>query len=196
MSGELKSPALLGEVPTVFVKGGTTTSSYDKEIKRREVDAERRRAVQDAMYATRARGQRLGEMVRLGSLAFVNQTTPRLVLSYLNADKTVRQQAISEVTLVPKEDEPNKWVTTFTMVCPRCVARGVPQGEAQMFIRDEHRKFWIDERRKGVVTVEYAWGVRQTVFVAGVVTVQDIVRCSNYNCDYACRIDQSNVIEV
>jgi hypothetical protein len=196
MSGELQRSAYMGGVPIGLVRGGTTTSSYDKLVASQEQDAKRRRAGQDAMYAVRARRRRLGEMVRLGSLSFVNQTTPRLVLNYLNADRTVRQQCVSELTLIPAADRPNEWVLTFTLVCPRCVARGVPQGQAQMFVRDEHRKFWIDERKKGTVQVEYAWGWREAIYIAGTVTVQDIIRCDNYNCNYAVHIEDSNVLEV
>ena len=195
MSGDKVSGFTAGGVPIGIVKGGTTSSRYDNHVAKEEEAARGRRAVQDAMYAKRAEKRKPGELVRLGSMNFVNQTTPRLVLSYLNKDKTVRQQAISEITMIPIEGRSGEVEMTFTMVCPRCVARGVPQGQSQMHVRESHRKFWLDERQKGVVKVEFGWGEKQIVMIAGTVTCQDKIRCDNTNCDYVVRIDHSNVIE-
>lgn len=185
-----------------LVRGGTTRASYDAEMKRRSYEAEQRRAHQDRAYAIQEQAQgHSGEVARIGSLGLINATSPRLVLSYLNRDRSVRQQCKSEITMIPVEGRPNEWQTMFAMVCPKCVARGVPQGEAQMLIRDSHRKFTLDERFKGQVeVVEYHFpdgtAYRERVVIAGKVSVHDIVRCDNYNCDYACRIENSNVIEV
>jgi hypothetical protein len=195
------APATVGGVPIGIVKGGTTTSSYDNELAKRKLDAERRRAHQDRMYATRDAAVRQGDAARIGSVNLMGPETPRLVLNYLNADKTVRQQAVSEITLVPIPSRPTEWEATFTLVCPKCVARGVSQGESQMYIRDSHRKFTLDERRKGeVVIVDFCmpdgdkWQTH--VVIAGTVSVHDIVKCDNYNCNFRCRIENSNVIEV
>jgi len=182
--------------PVGIVKGGTTSSRYDAEMQKSEQEAQRRRIVQDAMYAKADAPRQLGESVRFGSRRLINETTPRLVLSYMNKDNTVRQQAVSELATSSIPGRPEEIETNFTLVCPRCVARGVPQGQAQMHIRDSHRKFFLDERKRGVVTVEYAWGTRQAVLIAGTVTCQDIIRCSNHNCDFACRIDDSRIYEV
>jgi len=201
MSGEKDGGLTVAGCPITIVKGGTTTSRYDAEQSRRKLDADRRRAHTDRMYATRDHAIKQGDAARIGALRMVNEESPRLVLNYLNRDKTIRQQALSEITLLPVAKKKNEWETTFTMVCPRCVERGVAQGEAQMHVRDSHRKFTLDERRKGevvVVSFQYDDGTKfqQAVLIAGTVSVHDTVRCDNYNCDFACRIDDSNVIEV
>jgi len=129
----------------------------------------------------------------------INQNSPRLILRYLNKDGSIHLECKSEITLVPPPNSSDAapLEMMFAMVCPRCVSRGVPQGEAQMMIRESHRKFWIDEKRKGQVEpLEWPGGVREFVTICGTVTVQDIVRCSNYNCNYAVRIENSNIREV
>jgi hypothetical protein len=181
---------------TLIIKGGTSTSATDRDNEWRRHDAEKRRKEQDAMYAVRDTAAQRGDAVHLGSHQFVNETSPKLVLDYLNRDGSIRQQAISEITMPPLEGGADGQLDMmFTMVCPRCVARGVPMGNAQMMIRNSHRKFFLDERTKGVKTVEFAWGQRQVVVVAGTVTVQDLIKCDNVNCDFRCRIDKSQVRE-
>lgn len=184
-------------VPTIIVKGGTTSGRHDREMQRRKADAERRRGVQDAMYRRRDLAKTQGGVARIGETLLLNQGSPRLVLNYLNADGSLRQQCKSEITVVPKKDRPNEWETVFALVCPRCLERGLPAGESQMLVRDSHRKFDIDESKKGtVIMLDYAWGYREPVVIAGTVTCHDVIRCNNYNCNYAVRIEDSKVIEV
>ena len=188
-------------VPTVIMKGGTTTSSYDREMAKRKADAERRRAIQDEQTAVARRGvtrDRSGvSLGRLGSARMITADSPRLVLYYMAADKTVRQECKSEITFYEHPTKPGEMDMMFAMVCPKCLERGVTQGESQMLIKAAHRKFWLDERTKGtVVPLRDAWGNLDPVIICGTVTVEDTVRCSNYNCAYAVRINNSQVFEV
>jgi hypothetical protein len=184
-------------VPTIIIKGGTTSGRYDREIARRKADAEQRRGVQDAMYERRAKSQTAGDLARIGESSFLTQGSPRLVLDYLNSDKTIRQQCKSEITMVPMKDDPTQLDMMFALVCPRCLERGLPAGESQMLVRNSHREFALDERKKGsVVMLEYTWGFREPVVIAGTVTCKDIIRCANHNCGYAVRIENSKVVEV
>jgi hypothetical protein len=191
-----------GQAPMGMVRGGTTSMRYDREVKQREVEAEARRAYQDKQYgAGREAAQRGDTVTRLGSMRLINESSPRLVLSYLRRDKTVRQQCKSEITMMPIEGKQNEWEIMFAMVCPHCVARGVPQGQAQMLIRSENRKFSLDERLKGTIVVldhDYGDGMpfKEPVIIAGTVTAHETIRCDNHNCTFACRIDNSNIIEV
>lgn len=157
------------------------------------------------MYDRRAEARSRGELARIGETSFVNNSTPRLVLHYLNHDKTIRQSAICEITADPTVDaEKIGKAMMFTMVCPRCVARGVPMGDAQMLVRDSHRRWTLHTEKdvgKGypgagdVVMVEFGWGQREPVIVAGTVSCHDLIRCDNHNCDYAVNIDHSRVFE-
>lgn len=192
---EKKGFTVGGVAPTVIIKGGTSSSSYDQLMAKKAHDAEQRRAHQDRQVAaaSAAQGQN-GVVARLGSRKFVTSESPRLVLRYLNPDRSIKQECISEVTHVngAKQGELD---IMFSLVCPKCLERGIPQGEAQLFVRDSHRKFFLDPTKSGPVAVDTAFG-RQVVNVCGVVTVRDVVRCSNYNCNWSVRIEDSNVIEV
>jgi len=195
----------------VFVKGGTSTSTYDNEMARRRDDARKRRDHEDRVADIASRGIRPGEAARLGEQRFVNQSTPMLVLFYMNRDGTVRQEAISEITMM-EGGKQGELDLMFTLVCPRCVERGVPQGESQMMVRNSHRPFELheDERavRFGVEVRKFKKGqtvmvphpfaplTQIAIIIAGTVWCKDTVRCDNYNCNYAVRIEGSQVVEV
>lgn len=183
-----------GVAPVVIVKGGTTSSRYDQQIKLKEADAERRRQIQDQREQ---RAQNLvgedGSIATLGSHRLINGASPRLVLQYLNRDRTVRQECISEITQIEGKD-PGTLDTMFSLVCPKCLERGLPQGESQLFVKDSHRKFFLDTKKAGVQVVEYGY-MKQIVHICGTVTVNDVIRCSNYNCTWAVQIADSKVME-
>lgn len=188
-------------VPTVIMKGGTSSSSYDKEMAKRNADAERRRALQDEQAAVAAQGAKVDKdgfsLGRLGSARMVTQQSPRLVLYYMNKDKSVRQECKSEITFYEHPTKPGEMDMMFAMVCPRCLERGIAQAESQMLIKAAHRKFWLDEKLKGqIVALRDPWGNLDPVLICGTVTVQDVIRCANYNCNYAVRINDSKVYEV
>ena len=202
MSEEKKPKMSVGGVtpskpiaPMVMMKGGSSSGSYDKMMAKKKADAEARRAYQDRQMTAASKMQGAdGSVARLGSRSMINADSPRLVLRYRNRDGSIRQECISEITNVngAKQGELD---TMFSLVCPKCLERGIPQGEAQLFIRDSHHKFFLDSNKTGPQRVETAFGP-QIVLVCGVVTVRDIVRCSAYNCDWAVRIEDSNVMEV
>lgn len=183
----------------VFVKGGTSTSRYDNEMARRRADADNRRVGQDQMGAIGQRGVRPGEAARLGSNRFLTETTPRVVLLYRNKDKTVRQECISELVEVESKEQ-GRLDRLFVMVCPRCVARGVPQGESQVIVRSSHRKFYLDDsegkKNQIVVVRDPISGHPAPVLIAGTIYCEEILRCNNYNCDWAVKIADSCVDEV
>lgn len=190
-----------GGVPTVIVKGGTTSAAYDKEMAKRKADAERRRAIQDEQASVSRKGAHIDSgkgfsIARLGSARMITQESPRLVLYYMNKDKTVRQECKSEITFMEHPTNVGEWDMMFAMVCPRCLERGIAEGESQMMIRQSHRTFWLDEKLKGtVVALRDPWGNLDPVIICGTVTTQDVIRCSNHNCNYAVRIQDSQVHE-
>jgi hypothetical protein len=185
------------KAPVVFMKGGSTSAAYDKQIAQKKADAEARRSLQDQQMDVANRPAQLGgpaEVARLGSHKMITSESPRLVLRYLNRDKSLRQECISEVTSIAGQ-RPGEIDTMFSLVCPKCLERGLPQGESQLFVRNSHRKFHLDTRKAGPRIVETPFG-RDVVLVCGTVTVDDPVRCSNFNCTWAVRIDGSDVREI
>jgi hypothetical protein len=207
---EMKSGAVEPHIaaPLGLVKGGTTSAAYDEMLKASEWDANRRRATADRQAQIAQRGARQGEAARLGSTSFL-RGAPRAVFFYLNRDGTIRQECVSEITMI-EGNEPGKLDLMFTIVCPRCLERGVPQGHSQCQVRSSHRRFHIREDPhtikmgtervllgKGqVVKLSTPDGQPWPVIVCGSITCDDVIRCDNYNCDWAVRIDESRVYEV
>lgn len=194
--------------PHVFVKGGTSSSTYDKELAQRRAQAEARRAGVDKMAADVRNADAsqgvMSAMMSRTAAADGSSQVPKMVLNFLGAERKVVQQAVVDLVTVPRSDGGVEMA--FIMVCPDCVARGVPEGDAQMLIRDSHRKFFVDVTKAGIVPVEkYEYAgkdasgddtfvrVLEQQPVVGKVTVNDRIKCANYNCTFACRIDASNV---
>jgi hypothetical protein len=185
----------LPAAPMGLVKGGTSRSSYDRSLAEADADTKARQAADDQRAAMTESAD--PQRPRIQSMRFIDQATPRLVLYYMNKDKTVRQEAISEITMVEGKEQ-GTLDLVVAMVCPKCVDRGEPQWNAQMLLKSSHRKFHIDEKRKGeVVTVNdplSPTGFRMLV-IAGTITAEETIKCSNYNCTFACKIDNSQVWE-
>lgn len=181
------------KTPSILFKGGTPSSSWEKEQKEKQENARRRRQHQDAQFALSKQGMSgdngLG-IARLGSKRLITDDAPRLILNYRNYD----QEGISEITFVPRQDKPSEMEMMFTLVCIGCLKRGVRLEEAQLMVRESHRQFSIDDRLKNKKPrMVEGFGL---VTPAGLVSAKDIIRCTNYNCNWAVKVIESVVDEV
>jgi hypothetical protein len=181
--------------PMVMMKGGTTSSGYDRQMAQKVAEAESRRQHEDRVADMIENQQHLGGIGRIGAQKFVTKDSPRLILYYLNRDGSIRQECVSEITMIPKAGSPGELDMMFTLVCPRCLERGLVAAESQLMIQSSHRKFHFDDRKKSLVELIGPDGPFM-VHQAGTVTVDNTIRCSNYNCNWAVRIDDSKVREV
>lgn len=173
--------------PQVLIRGGTMSSRQTNKMRQDEVDANRRRALQDQQQQIAGSQQGAGGVAALRSRKLITQDSPRLVLWYKKHD----QYCLSEITMVPGTSgglEP-----MFTLVCTRCLERGVPQGQAQLQVRNSNRSFAIDDTKRGPQTI-HEGNVPRVVMSCGTVTVNDTVRCGN--CGWAVKIVDSRVEEV
>jgi len=198
MSDPVKGGSSIGASPLqIIVKGGTTSSAHDKERAKQKAMADLGRAHQDKQQIAADQGTRMTKdgfvSSRLTSLKMMDGGSPRAVLFYLNKDKSVRQECISEVVLANGED------MTFTMVCPKCLERGEPHGSAQIMVKKSHRRWQLDTKRAGEVVPVFdpfhnqMMGIR----ICGTINAQDeILRCSNFGCTWAVKIANSKVEEV
>jgi hypothetical protein len=173
--------------PTVFVKGGTLSSSQTNQIKQAEHEANQRRAKQDQEMAAAAQPMGPGSIGSLRSRKLVTEDSPRLVLWYRKQE----QECVSEITMVPGSS--GQLDPMFTLVCTKCLERGLPQGQAQLQVRNEHREFSIDHTKRGPKRVFFG-NVPKVVNICGTVTVKDKVRCGA--CGWTVRIIDSKVEEV
>lgn len=177
----------LSSVPTVILKGGTLSSKQTNEIKQAEHEANQRRAQQDQQMAAAAQPLGPGAVGSMRSRRMITQDSPRLVLWY----KKHEQECVSEITMVA--GSAGVMDPMFTLVCTKCLERGLPQGQAQLQVRNENRKFSIDHTTRGPKKVFFG-STSQIVQICGTVTVEDKVRCPS--CGWTVRIVDSKVEEV
>lgn len=177
-----------GVAPEVIVRGGTMSGRETNRIAAEEHAAEERRAFEAQKQQIAQTEHGPGSMASMRSKKLITQDSPRLVLWYRKHE----QNCLSEITMVagPKGLEP-----MFTMVCTKCLERGVPQGQAQLQVRSSHRSFAVDDTKAGPQRVEFG-STWQIVQVHGTVTVHDIIRCPEAGCGGAYKITDSRVEEV
>lgn len=193
MSDPKDTPSTLGGgAPEIIIKGGTAPSSYDRERETGRRMGELGREHQDKQMRAAAAGDQITSdgfvSSRLHSLRLADSDAPKLVFYYMNRDKTVRQECVGEILYTPEQEE------FFTLVCPKCIERGEPADRAQVMVRKSHRIWELDIRKAGtLVRLRDPWGKEFWVRLAGTVTAQDTLRCSNFNCDWAVRVDDSKV---
>ena len=194
MSDGKEDASSIGASPlTIIVKGGTRSSAHDKARAQENQATELGRAHQDRQVASQ--GDRMTKdgfvSSHLTSLRMMDTGSPRLVLFYLNRDKSIRQECVAEVVVMGDGD------SLFTMVCPKCLERGESHGASQVMVRNSHRKFHIDPRRLGeIVMLTDPFGQPFQVRICGTVTCEEILRCSNVGCTWAVQVSESKVYEV
>ena len=196
----------------IMVQGGTRSSRYEQQRAERRHRSEASRDYQDTLAtATRRQDHRTTAKLfgmdaseagvgvsNLSTHSSSMRGTPKLLLRYMNRDRTMKQECISQVIQLPNPQFPNNIELAFDMVCVRCLEAGEEHGAAQMLIKQSHRKFWVDDTLSGtLVTAEMPDpnGNPIVLVLAGTITTQDIVRCSN-NCGFSVRIDNSEVWQV
>jgi len=196
MSDTPKGGSSLGASPLqIIVKGGTTSSAHDTERAKQKAMTELGRAHQDKQQRAADMGSGMTKegfvSAHLTSLRMMDSGSPRLVLYYLNRDKSIRQECVAELVMTPDGD------SLFTLVCPKCLERGESHGSAQVMVRHSHRKFFLDQRKNGtIVMLTDPFGKPFQVRICGTVTCEETLRCSNVGCTWAVKIADSKVEEV
>lgn len=164
-----------------IVRGGTTTSAWDKEQARREADAEVRRKQLDA-------DRRLASipLEQGGAMMFDHNfadplTTPKVHIRYVNSKKeTIMDQLCEMVTDDISGD------TILQFVCPKCVMRGIHPGDAQCTVRDSNRKWHLDTRTSGMAKIQTVdmrgRPVLEPYLNAGMIMDTDVLVCPAFNC--------------
>jgi hypothetical protein len=188
-----KSPSPIGGAPLIHVRGGTTSSRHDRqqhEARQAAQVGRQQKAKQEQAVAQQGMTKQGFVSARIHSLRMMDRGHPQLVLYYMNRDKSVKQECVSEVFMADDGD------AGFTLVCPKCLERGVAHGLAQMKVMNKHRAFHIDPRRAGeMVNLVDPWGKQFHVRICGTVTCDEVIRCDSCNM-FAVRIENSRVWEV
>lgn len=171
---------------TSFVRGGTITSAYQRELDAKKEDAARRRKQEDDRQAIAAADPQNARMstTRLGG----NKSHAAIVLELRNNDHVVD---FIMCELSADSSDPSGQGLMLTVCCPGCAKR-VGSSEAQMTIRSSHRRFELDTRRQGELWVNPA-DPREFVHLAGTIQLTEAVTCPGLGCGWRFKIDNSIV---
>jgi len=183
MTDEKSAPPREVSAPmTSFVRGGSITSDFEKQLQAKRQDAERRRAEEDKRrLATLTDPNARISTTKLGGAG----SHASIVLEIRNSDGKAEEYIVCELT-VDRDDETGQGLM-LVVCCPFCAVR-FGSAEAQMTIRSRHRKFELDERRKGELWVNPLIPT-EFVYLAGTIHLTDVTRCPT--CSRAFVIDNS-----
>lgn len=178
----------------LLVRGGTTSSAYDKELQQRMADAEVRRAEADADRKVAQVPIEQG-----GGLLFENKladplTGPRVLIKYVGKTKEVLMEQLCELVA---DELTGDHMLIF--VCPECFRRGVPSQFAQCHVRSKHRQWHLDLREAGQVKAarnsDSIGGIEYYTH-AGNIMDTDVLRCDGVNCGCSFKIDKNIMYRV
>lgn len=182
------SPSREIELPmSSFVRGGTMSSAYETDLKKKKADADaRRNAEAERQRIVRAdpAGARLST-TRLGGTG----SHASIVLEIRNSDGHPEEFLVSDLTV--DRDDPSGQGLMLIVCCPFCAVK-VGSAEAQINIRSRHRRFELDTRRAGELWVNPR-DPNEFCTLAGTIHLTEVVTCPGLGCYWRFVIDDSIV---
>jgi hypothetical protein len=180
--------------PVTIMRGGTTSSWYDSYVQQLQHDQKIRHAQQDAETVEAKKGlveTASGVQGAVKKSLDLGQPhlNPVAVLQLLSKDGSKERFIQCDVV----EGAMGDLVTmTLVLICPGCVGRGIPQSQAQIHIRDDHRKWYLDMKWKGTPFRDPDTG--DVLVLAGSIEGPELYKCSAPGCDFAFRISSKTEI--
>lgn len=201
--------------PMVFAKGGTTTTAWDNEMKRRSLEADARRAEQDANAAKSRKSAAEKdpyEVARMNTLKLGGHSDHAVIVLQLRSpDGSVRDWEVCELSVLGGSrgvETPGQAAQaqeeagfSLTMVCPRCVlTRHREMQFSQLTLRSTQKRMtfrpnvipkWMKSHANLWVNPNEPGEVYQ---VAGTIDVDEWCVCDHEGCGYRFKIDDSVVV--
>jgi hypothetical protein len=187
--------------PDILVRGGTTSSTEDRERAIRKADAERRRKVIDEQYAvTRTHpGEAKMSSMRLGA-----PDGQYAIVLWVKEGRNLepREFMLCELSAQPKGDEPGDVELVLLVACMRCITRRHrPVAECNLTIRQTNRPFtleqkppkWLVDRWKGSLWINPD-NRSETCQVVGTIHMHERAHCAE--CNWTFVIDDSVLITI
>lgn len=181
-----KPAAKTVEAPMMsWMRGGTMTSAYERQLAQQKAAAERARAVEDSK--TRAAENDPEHAKQYKRVVGGNKSFAGIVLEVRHPrDNVVLDYVECELTL----DEVGALV--LNMACPKCALRGVTDN---FKFSQRHKRFELDTRRQGELWVNPR-NPRHIVTLAGTIQLTEAVTCPNLGCGFRFKIDSSVIREI
>ncbi|NIR82910.1 MAG: hypothetical protein GWO40_05465 [Gammaproteobacteria bacterium] len=170
-----------------FVKGGTTTSAWDKYKARQYKQSDAHRRHQDRQRdAVKAASRSSGVRAALHSMQLSRPDNPRVCLLYKARDSALDRQSICELVRTPTDQDEQAF--TLVLVCPKCLERTGRQDDAQIMVNSMNKRMWLDESKRAL-WVDQESGM--SYMLAGTITTGELCHCTALGCDWKFRIDDS-----
>lgn len=189
------------KAPAGFVRGGTTSAAYDKQVAAQRADTERRRNVMDAQSrVTRDQQKRKDGAAFMHTHLLGGQRSqhPMIVLALKHPNRLdFTDWMTCELTQQGEEENAE---LALIMACPRCILTlRRPTGESQITILQSNRMFHFEPRPPKWMRVKEGsiWvnpnDPNEVIAVAGTVTMPEWGKCPHLGCGWTFTIDDSVV---
>lgn len=176
-------------VPMMFMRGGTTTTNFDKYVMEFDADTKVRWAEQDKERAAASIPIERGGAQRLTKDLGSPTTHPVAVIQLLLPGG--REQFMQADVVIGEEGDIVTRV--LVMLCPKCRQRGLPGHMCQIKIDDRNKRWTLDEKYKGHVWVDP--DTNEALVLAGAVDIQDICSCPTPGCGFRFRVSDARNAE-
>jgi hypothetical protein len=163
-----------------FVRGGTLTSAYEKQLAFAKADAEARRAKEDERQRLVQAHPDNAHQYQ-ASLGGHRQHAAVVLVVKHRKDNVDLDYIICE--LIAQDDG----TLMLVMACPSCAQRGIADNFS---IKQANRHFELDVRHQGELWVNPK-DTREIVTLAGKINLTEWTRCPNLGCSYRFKIDNS-----
>lgn len=176
------------KAPVTIMKGATLSSGEERYIQQFKQDSAQRHAIRDkerglALQGNLAPDGKSGAGFAAEKVADLGQpgTNAVAVVGY----KTGRGDEVvyMQLDVMMSQDPYGRPDMMLTLVCPRCVERGYPQGDSQCHIRQTNRRWYLDTKFQGEQFIDENAGRVYTL--AGKVYCEERFKCPRASCDGA-----------
>lgn len=185
----------------MFVKGGTTSDTWDREQAAldRQTDYLQEHQDQQRQIVEKVSTEG-GGIASIASMNLASRQNPKVVIEYCHRDSVLNRECLSELFTYPNESDPTKTELGLVLVCPKCLRRTGRQSRSQLMIRSHIRQFYL----RPVTDPDFpadkrVWVNRldgQPHQIAGTITTHDAISCTALGCQWKFRIDDSKLREV
>lgn len=172
--------------PVGIVYGQAAPSGWlERDLATRAKNRAQAQADADADAAAHAQAQGSHDTVSLSHTADMGRptTNPVCVVEVVLAGGRRHQFIQCDLTVVEVDNEPG---IQLNMICPSCVARGIPQADAQIRIHEKNKRLTLDQSTKGEIWVDPDTG--DAHLLAGTIELDEIARCPMPGCGFKFRI--------
>lgn len=174
------------KAPMAIIRGQATTSSFlERDLAERAHNRKVAQEEADKDAAAHDAAQGSHDTASLSHTADMGRptTNPVCVVEVMMAAGRKHQYIQCDLTIVEVNGQSG---LQLNMICPSCVARGIPQGDAQIRIHEKNKRMSLDMSTKGEIWVDPDTGAAH--LLAGTIDIDETCRCPMPGCGFKFKI--------